>query len=228
MTIGILETGGPPEPLADRYPGYGRMVHDLLGPATPTRVYDIRSGELPARADACAGWVVTGSAAGVYDDDPWIAPLKGFLQQASGPMVGICFGHQIMAEAFGGKVIKSPKGWGVGLHRYDIAAPQAWMDSDAPIRLPVSHQDQVVETGPGAVVVGGSTFTPYGFLAYPERNAVSLQAHPEFAPEYARALIETRRGSRIDAAFADEAIASLAQPNDNARVGSWLKRFLAL
>ncbi len=228
MNLGILETGGPPPELGDRFQGYANMVRRMLGPAFRARTYDVRAGELPKAADECDGWLITGSAAGVYDPDPWIPDLKAFLQATSGqgPMVGICFGHQLMAEAFGGQVIKSPKGWGIGLHRYDIARAASWMDSVAPISLPVSHQDQVVAVGDGCDVLGGSPFTPFGLLAYPGRNAISLQPHPEFEPEYARALIESRRGTRIDEADADAAIASLDQPNDRDRVAIWLRRFL--
>jgi len=229
MILGILEAGGPPESLAGRYTGYGNMVRRMLGPAFRARTYDIRAGELPRAPDECEAWLVTGSAAGVYDPEPWIAPLKRFLQDASGqaPMVGICFGHQLMAEAFGGEVIKSPKGWGAGLHRYEIAKAAPWMDSAEPISLPASHQDQVVAIGPGCQVLGGSAFTPYALLAYPDRNAISMQPHPEFEPDYARALIESRRGGRMDETTADAAIASLGQPNDRDRVAIWLRRFLS-
>ncbi len=228
MQLGILETGGPPAELGDLFQGYGNMMRRMLGPAFRARTYDIRAGDLPAEPDECDGWLITGSAAGVYDPAPWIPALRAFLRDASGkaPMVGICFGHQLMAEAFGGEVIRSPKGWGVGLHRYEIVRTAPWMDSTTPISLPVSHQDQVVAVGPGCEVLGGNAFAPFGLLAYPERMAISMQPHPEFDPDYARALIESRRGSRLTDAQADEAIASLAGANDRERVAVWLRRFL--
>ena len=134
--------------------------------------------------------------------------------------------HVAMAEAFGGKVIKSPKGWGVGLHRYEVRQPQAWMDAPR-LSLPASHQDQVVEVPPGAKVLAGSAFTPVGMLAYGDQPAMSLQLHPEFEPAYARALIESRRGGRYTDAQADQAILSYEQSDDRLRAGDWLRRFLA-
>lgn len=228
MKLGILETGAPPEALIDRFGGYGEMMRRMLGPAFPTTVYDVRSGQLPSDGAECDGWLITGSAAGVYDPDPWIADLTAFLREASGaaPMVGICFGHQVMAQAFGGEVVKSPKGWGVGLHTYEVERAYPWMDSTASISLSVSHQDQVVSLPPGAEVVASSAFTPLAVLAYPDRRALSLQAHPEFDADYTRALIASRRGSRIDEAFADAAIGSLAGEDDRQRVAVWLRRFL--
>ncbi|MBP7703776.1 MAG: type 1 glutamine amidotransferase [Caulobacter sp.] len=228
MILGILEAGGPPEQLAGQYTGYGNMVRRMLGPAFRARTYDVRAGELPTRVDECDAWLITGSAAGVYDPEPWIAPLQSFLQEASGhgPMVGICFGHQLMAQAFGGEVIKSGKGGGVGLHRYEIARTAPWMDGPLPVHLPVSHQDQVVAIGQGCEVLGGSVFTPFGLLAYPDRNAISMQPHPEFEPDYAKALIESRRGAVFDETTADAAVASLSEANDRDRVAIWLRRFL--
>lgn len=230
MKIGLLETGEPPQPLEPEFGRYGAMFQDLLGPDHDYVVYDVQAGELPADPAECDAYVVTGSAAGVYDDLPWIAPLKAFLVEAKDrPTVGVCFGHQVMAEAFGGKVVKSDKGWGVGLHAYDIAEPQPWMGAaGAPkVAVPASHQDQVIVIPPTARAVAGSAFTPAGILVYDDRPAISMQFHPEFDPAYARALIESRRGSRFTDAEADAAVASLDRANDRARVGDWILAFLA-
>jgi GMP synthase-like glutamine amidotransferase len=90
--------------------------------------------------------VITGSNAGVYDGLRWINDLMAFLRNARGSskLIGICFGHQAMAQALGGSVIKSPKGWGIGLHRSELHARPYWMDDDAAVAVPASHQDQVV------------------------------------------------------------------------------------
>ena len=190
--------------------------------------FDVRSGELPAHAETCDAYVITGSASGVYDGDSWIEPLKEFVRGASGrsALVGICFGHQLMAEAFGGQVLKSPRGWGIGLHRYQVQERAPWMDDARSIAVPASHQDQIVKLPDDARVLGGSEFTPYGIVEYPQRNAMSLQSHPEFSPEYAAALIELRRSSKYTAEQADRALATLREPNDRARVGGWLAQFL--
>jgi len=231
MKIGLLETGEPPQPLQPAFGRYAAMFQDLLGPGHDYAVYEVQAGVLPADPGECDAYVVTGSSAGVYDDLPWIEPLKGFLVEVRDqPLVGVCFGHQVMAEAFGGKVVKSDKGWGVVLHRYDVVEPQPWMDLErdlARVAVPASHQDQVIVVPPTARAVAGSAFTPAGILVYDDRPAISMQFHPEFDPAYARALIEARRGSRFTDAQADAAIASLDQANDRVRVGGWIDAFLA-
>ncbi|MDI1365878.1 MAG: type 1 glutamine amidotransferase [bacterium] len=227
MRIGLLETGAPPEALQPTFGRYGGMFQALLGPDHVYAAYDVQAGALPAAAGEQDAYIVTGSAAGVYDPLPWIAPLSDFLRAAKGqvPLVGVCFGHQIMAQAFGGQVVKSDKGWGVGLHRYAVEAPQAWTDAPS-VAIAASHQDQVVVPPPSARVVGGSAFTPYGLLAYADAPAISMQFHPEFDPAYAAALIEARRGTRYTDAQADAAIATLNAPNDRQRVGGWIGAFL--
>ena len=229
MKLGILKTGRPPRACIPQFGAYPDMFIRLLGPETwDYSIYAADEGELPASPTACDAYLVTGAAAGVYDPLPWIEPLKGFLNATRGKaaLVGVCFGHQIMAEAFGGKVIKSPKGWGLGEQEYRVLKREPWMDDAASFRLPGSHQDQVVELPPGAEVIAGSDFAPMGALAWRDQRAISIQLHPEFEPAYASALIENRRGARYSDEEADLAIASYAVPDDRARVGAWLNNFL--
>lgn len=229
MKLGILQTGAPPAGL-DRFGGYPAMFEKLLGEsAYEYAIYDVQAGHLPVRPEACPAYVVTGSASGVYEDLPWIAPLIAFLQQARGraALVGVCFGHQVMAQAFGGTVTKAPQGWGQGAHRYEVLKPEPWLDGATSITLPASHQDQVVTLPPGAEVIAASTFCPFGMLAWRDQPAISLQLHPEFEPDYAIALAETRRGNGLSDAEVDRAVASLREPSDRARAAGWIRGFLA-
>ena len=228
--LAILETGAPPDGTREQFGDYPSMFRKLLGEGTHEYVtFDVAAGHLPRSVTDYPAYLVTGSSAGVYDPLPWIDPLKDFLVAAKGraALVGACFGHQVMAEAFGGKVIKSPKGWGLGLHHYDVRGPRDWMDPSRGIAAAASHQDQVVELPPGAEVIAANAFTPFGMLAYGDQPAISIQLHPEFDPPFAQALIAARRGRLLAEAEADAAIASLEAPNDRLRIGGWTERFLA-
>jgi GMP synthase-like glutamine amidotransferase len=226
MQVAILEAGQPPADLVPRFGDYPAMFADLLGGEVETVAYDATSGQLPEREDAHPAYLVTGSPAGAYDDHVWIAPLRNFLQAAKGraKLVGICFGHQLMAEAFGGRVERSERGWGAGLQRYEVVEQAPWMDAVEGFAVPVSHQDQIVALPSRARVLAANTFSPFGLIAYEDQPAISFQGHPEFRPDYAAALYEVRRARLPDA---DAAIASLDAPDDRARVGEWIRRFLA-
>jgi GMP synthase-like glutamine amidotransferase len=229
MKIGILAAGRPPSTLAPQFGDFVAMFLGLMaGRGYDWASYDVPAGEYPATPEACDGYILTGAAAGVYDPDPWIGDLLAFLRAAKGraKLVGVCFGHQAMAQAFGGKVVKSPKGWGLGLHTYGVEAHRPWMDQTPAFALSASHQDQVVELPPGATIVAGSDFCPMGTLAYDDGMSVSCQLHPEFAPAYSTALIDGRRGTRFPEAQAAEAIESLKRPDDHERIAGWIGRFL--
>lgn len=227
MEVAILRTGTPPPDLAPRFGPYDDMFGRLLGPGFSMRGYDVQAGAALPSPEAHPAFLITGSPAGVYEPLPWIAPLLAFLREAKGrtKLVGICFGHQAMAEALGGRVEKSERGWGIGLQDYELWEQASWMGETLPgrIAVPVSHQDQVVVPPPGARVLAGNAFTPFGMLEWQDASAISMQFHPEFEPDYAKALIEHRR-ARVPGA--DAAIASLERPNDRALVAEWIRGFL--
>jgi len=223
MKLAILETGYPPGDLAERFGDYPKMFADMLGPDFEVETFDVQRGQFPDPGSHEA-ILITGSPAGVYEDLDWLPGLFDFIRAAKGSrMVGVCFGHQAMAEALGGHVEKSHKGWGAGLQRYHIDRVEPWMDETRSIAVPASHQDQVVLQPPNTEVVASSDFTPYAGLAWTDRLAISFQFHPEFSPAFAKALI-AERYDRVP--NPDAAIASLDAPNDNARVAGWIRRFL--
>jgi len=225
MKVAILETGRPPRALQAEFGTYPAMFAQLLGPDFAIETFQVQGGELPADPAAHGAYLITGSPSGVYDQRPWIDSLSEFIRAADrSKMVGVCFGHQIMAEALGGRVEKSSKGWGAGLQQYAIVKSEPWMEPPvSAVAVPASHQDQVVVQPPDTEVVATSDFTPFAALAWTGRPAISFQFHPEFAPAFAKALIEQRYDIVPDP---DAAIASLDSPNDNARVGGWIRRFL--
>ena len=230
MKIGVLRTGWPPRAVQAEYGTYPDMFRRLLGEdAYDWAEFGVDQGVLPAAPETCDAYIITGSARGVYDADSWIGQLIDFLRAAKGRarLVGVCFGHQVMAEAFGGQVIKSPKGWAIGAQDYGVVGREPWMDGAGSVRLPASHQDQVVALPPGAEVMLASTFTPMAGLVYRDQPAISIQPHPEFERAYAKALIESRREVVYSDAHADAAAASYDLPDDRARVAGWIRKFLA-
>nr|WP_321458339.1 gamma-glutamyl-gamma-aminobutyrate hydrolase family protein [uncultured Cohaesibacter sp.] len=238
FTLGILETGRPPETLAQKFPSYAQMFAQMVGATAPAHwqyeYFVPLDGELPPSPDACNAWLITGSKFGAYEDYPWIHALKDFIRDAYAagvPMVGICFGHQILAEALGGKVMKSEKGWGVGRQTYHWSSDKPdWLGKTElskrdDFSILAFHQDQVVEVPPEARVIATSDFCNVAALAYADQ-VLSFQGHPEFNADFVADLIEDRREVVLGDAVAANASASLKTPIDRSAIGEGIVEFL--
>ena len=232
MRIGILETGRPPDALKGKHQDYPGMFERLLAEANPElsfQTFAAIDGEVPGDPKQCDGWLITGSRHGVYEKLPWMLKLEQLIQdavKAKVPVVGICFGHQIMAEALGGKVVKSDKGWGLGLHDYEVTQAPDWMES-APrkVTIPAVHQDQVVVKPPGAEVIASSDFCTYAALAYDDVG-LSFQGHPEFSEAYQRDLLDVRfKGLAPDDVIAAAKESFSARQSDSGKTARWIGQF---
>lgn len=231
MKLTLIQPTDVPEPLRPRFGTYAPMFHRMFA-GHGFEFESVRLGEGepfpdPARLEAV---LITGSSAGVYDNHlPWMEPLRAFIRQSyarTTPMIGICFGHQIMADALGGDVRKSEKGWGLGRHVYGVKTRPAHIGGDLPeFAIACSHQDQVIAPPAEAETFLASDFTPHAGLAYRNGAAISLQPHPEFEDDYALALAELRRGKAPDPVI-ETALASVTRPSDSDEMAGYLAAFL--
>jgi GMP synthase-like glutamine amidotransferase len=230
--ITILETGLVSPKNRELHGSYPQMFERMIGAADPSVTFNtvsIPAGEPLPDVEGLEAILITGSAAGVYDAFDWIAPLEGFVRAAHDkkvPMVGVCFGHQLIAQALGGVAGKSEKGWGIGRHIYDVAPGNGIVDGTR-IALAASHQDQVITPPPGAKTILSSDFTEHAGLLYAGGTTLSVQPHPEFSIGYALACCEiaASKGGAPESLVAT-AKASLAEPLESARLGGAITHFL--
>ncbi|MEM1300565.1 MAG: type 1 glutamine amidotransferase [Pseudomonadota bacterium] len=231
MRLGILMTGQVNETLVDQVGEVDEMFATLYRAADPSvevETFAVLDGVLPPAPDACDAWLVTGSKHGVYEDLPWLPPLKEFLRAARAagvPLIGICFGHQLFAEAFGGRAEKFDGGWGCGVHDYRIDTQAPWMgDADGGFLMHAMHQDQVTSLPEDATVLASSPFCANAMVAYGDvamPDAISVQPHPEFTHTYAAGLLDLRGGLVIPEKTTATARASLNQSTDGLAFARW-------
>lgn len=232
MRIGILECGQVIEDLRDAFGDYPSMFRRLLSGVDSTLLfqnYPVLSGELPGTVDDCDVYVISGSRFSVFDDEDWIAMAHDFvreLDRCRKKTVGICFGHQLIANALDGNVIRSEKGWGVGVHEWRVLHRPRWMvPGRDEFSLLVSHQDQVTDLPTNATLLASSDFCPIAAYQIHE-HFLAIQGHPEFGPDYADALLDIRL-QQIGRGRVSEARQTLADPVQDGVVATWLVNFLA-
>ena len=220
MLIGILQTGQAPDALRDELGDYPDMFERLLaGHGFTFRTCHVEGGVMPQAVTDCDGWLITGSRHGAYEDHPWIPPLEQFIRDAYGakvPLVGICFGHQIVAQAMGGKVERYAGGWAVGATDYDFDGETRTLNA--------WHRDQVTVAPPGARVIGTSDFCTNAALLY-DNSILTVQAHPEFRPEFVDGLMKARGKGLVPDAVMAAASARLDAPLQDRTMAAQIAAF---
>lgn len=220
MKIGILQTGHSPEGLIDTIGNYDALFEQLLdGNGFDFETFSVVDGEFPTGPQDAQGWLITGSRHGAYEDHTWIPPLEDLIRaihDSGKPLIGVCFGHQIIAQALGGKVVKYEGGWSVGRTEY--------MLDGKPVVLNAWHQDQVTELPQDARVVGSSDFCANAMLAYGD-TIWTVQPHPEFGADFIDGLIRTRGKGVVPDDQLVVASNNLALPTDNSDIAARMAQF---
>ncbi len=239
MRIGILETDIVDKDIREQQGSYADMFQRLfllVDANVEFQVYKVIDGEYPENIDECSAYIITGSKFSAYENIPWIERLCRYIVELNKyeiKLTGICFGHQIIAQALGGRVEKSKKGWGVGKSISDIQLVRPWMkvspDNVAEgsilkqFSLLVIHQDQVIRLPDQAERIAGSSFCENASFQI-KKHILTFQGHPEFSVDYLVYLMN-KRCDDIGENTYSAAIESMKHSVDAQLIAQWILRF---
>nr|HAT8713713.1 GMP synthase [Legionella jordanis] len=231
MKIGLLQCDHVQEQFVHQHGNYPQMFSNWLQQAKMDFsfiTYEAIKEQLPTDPHEADAYLISGSRHGVNDGHPWIAQLENVVREfhdLGKKIIGICFGHQLIAKALGGKVLRSPNGWGIGMSVNQVLRPKPWMTpQQEQFHLLVSHQDQVIELPFGAEVIAGSAFCPF-YMLQVKHNLLTVQGHPEFTKAYSKALIEQRQ-QFLGKEKAEIGLNSLKLNADDRILAQWTVNFL--
>ena len=163
--------------------------------------FDVNNGHLPDHTQF-DGVVVTGSRSSVYWDEPWISPLIDYVARAADagvPVLGVCYGHQVLAEALGGRVA-GMDGFEIGYNTVTHRGDELFAGIDESFTVFTTHGDRVVELPPEATLLAENE---HGIHAFRDGHCWGVQFHPEYDIETARKVTEGKRerlgDARVDA-----------------------------
>ncbi len=231
MKVAILQCDHVLEKFQPRFGNYPEMVERMFEGTDSFLsfdTYDCQKGVLPADINEYDFYITTGSKASVYEEAGWIQQLTCFVRQLDKQkkkLIGICFGHQLIARALNGKVEKSDKGWGIGIATNRIVSHPPWMnDKSSQINILLSHRDQITSLPGDTCVIAESDFCPFFIVQWGE-HFLSIQGHPEWNTEYCQSLIRDRENI-IDRDRFNAGINSLTIKPDNEQFVRWIISFV--